>query len=269
MLEDITRSFTIAFTMRSGSNAICNLLARNGLGAPTEWFQSPLAACNGESWLDAFVRLVNEHQAEGVFGSKMSHNHRAALDECLRSAIPGYRRLDEVLPGHRWVWLVRKNKVLQAISLCRAEQSGQWAMTGPDDAKPVDFDYDFFHVLSRIMMIQGGELAWDLYFQQNGIEPFLIVYEDFFQNLDCQLPRLIDYLGGLPPGRSLDMSEGFVIQRDAMNRALERRFISDFTRVGETSFANEIGEPFDTWVRFFFQKGWRMPTHFDPTDHLY
>jgi hypothetical protein len=33
MFEDIARCYTIAFTVRSGSNAICDLLTRNGLGA--------------------------------------------------------------------------------------------------------------------------------------------------------------------------------------------------------------------------------------------
>src|ERR1700734_699452 len=98
IFEHVQRSFTIAFTMRSGSNAICDILAKNGLGSAGEWFQQPLAPIGDEPWLNAFVRLVNQNQAGGVFGSKMSHDHRAALDLNLRKAIPGYGRLDGVLP---------------------------------------------------------------------------------------------------------------------------------------------------------------------------
>jgi LPS sulfotransferase NodH len=259
MFANIIRCYTIAFTVRSGSNAICDLLARNGLGAPSEWFQKPPSAQNDQPWLDAFVRLINERQAEGTFGSKMMHDHRARLDERLRAAIPGYRCLDDLLPFHRWLWLVRKDKALQAISLCRAERSGSWAMTESANMAPGDYEYDFIHVLSRLLMIQGGDFAWEVYFQQHGIEPFVIVYEDFFQDLDRQLPKLIDYLGGLPPGRAaVDMGQSFRIQRDAVSYALRQRFISDLTRIGEDSFAQEMGEPIKRWERFFFDRRWRL-----------
>jgi LPS sulfotransferase NodH len=260
MFERVVRSFTIAFTPRSGSNAICDILALNGVGAANEWFQLPLTPRDGEPWLDAFIRRVNEKQAGGVFGSKMSHNHRAALDADLRQAIPGYRRLDDVLPDHRWLQLVRKDKVLQAISLCRAESSNRWAATDATQMQSGEFEYDFFHVLSRLMTIQTGELAWDVYFQQHGIEPFRIVYEDFFQDLEPQLGRLIDYLGGLPPGRaSLEVGPQYKIQRDEISNQLRERFISDLNRLGDPSFAAEIGPPWDRWLRFFSEHQWRSP----------
>lgn len=259
MFDEVVRSFTIAFTPRSGSNAICDILAKNGLGLAGEWFQQPLAATGDERWLEAFMRLVNTLQAGGVFGSKMSHNHRAALDASLRQAVPGYRCLDDVLPGHRWVQLVRKDKVLQAISLCRAESSDRWATTD-SQRDPGKFDYDFFHVLSRVMMIQSGELAWDIYFQQYGIEPLRIVYEDFFHDLEPQLKRMIDYLGGLPPGRaSLEIEAKYKIQRDDVSDEVRERFISDLNRLGDPSFPAEIGAPWDNWVRFFSERQWRLP----------
>jgi LPS sulfotransferase NodH len=258
MLEGITRSFTIAFTVRSGSNAICDLLGRNGLGVPGEWFQSLPAANGKEPWLEAFARTISQHQAQGVFGSKMSHNHRAALDECLREALPGYRVLDNVLPFHRWVRLVRKDKILQAISFCRAESSGQWVRPVADQVPSPDFNYDFFHILSRLIMIQCGELAWEIYFQQHHITPLIIVYEDFFRDIEGQLSQLIHYLGGLPSGRaSLDTDQRFEIQRDDLNNTLRQKFISDFTRIGEASLVKEIGEPLDRWNRFFFEYQWR------------
>jgi LPS sulfotransferase NodH len=260
MFDQVARSFTIAFTMRSGSNAICDILAKNGLGSAGEWFQQPITPIGDEPWLKAFVRLVNENQAGGVFGSKMSHDHRAAIDTRLRQAIPGYRCLDDVLPRHRWVQLVRKDKVLQAISLCRAESSNRWATTDASQMPSGELEYDFFHVLSRVMMIQSGELAWEVYFQQYGIEPLRIVYEDFFHDLEPQLRRLIDYLGGLPPGRaSLEIEPKYRVQRDQMSSQLREHFISDLNRLGDPSFPAEIGAPWDNWVRFFSERQWRSP----------
>ncbi len=261
MFEQVKRSFTIAFTMRSGSTALCDLLEKNGLGSASEWFQGPIARKGDEPWLEAFCRLVNEKQVGGVFGSKMSHNHRAALDAELRAAIPAYRRLDDVLPDHRWVHLVRKDKILQAISYCRAESTNYWVRT--DSSQPQsEFEYDFFHVLSRLMIIQTGDLAWDIYFQRNGIEPFRIVYEDFFEDLDRQLTSLIDYLGGLPTGRaSLELDPKFKVQRDEASNQLRERFISDLSRIGDPSLPQEIGRPWENWISFFSERQW----HSSPT----
>jgi trehalose 2-sulfotransferase len=258
MLQDITRSYTIAFTMRSGSTEICNLLARNRLGYPNEWFQKPLPAAEDRPPLDSFAAVVSQYQVEGIFGSKMSPNHRAALDEHLRSAVPGYRQLDDLLPGHRWVWLVRKNKILQAISYCRAEHSNQWASTQSDGTKAGDFPYDFFHILSRLMILQAGDLIWEIYFRERGIEPLIVVYETFFEDLDQQLPRLIDFLGGLPAGRtSVDTCTTYEPQRDEQSSLLRQRFMADLCRMGESSLASELGEPFEKWTRFFVEQQWR------------
>lgn len=259
-MQDIERSFTIAFTVRSGSNAICDLLQRNGLGVPSEWFQSTPELRNGESRLDAFTRLVQSRQAGGIFGAKMAHHHRAALDEWLRGAVAGYRLLDDLLPNHRWVQLIRRDKVLQAVSLCRAESSGVWAVKCAEGKKDAGLTYDFFHLLSRLMMLQGGELAWSLYFEQNHIEPFVIVYEDFFRDVEHQLPQLIDYLGGLPNSRMLlDFGQDFQIQRDTASDALRDRFAADLVRIGESSLIDEIGPPWNRWISFFEEHQWKSP----------
>ena len=92
MFKSITRSYTIAFTMRSGSNAICDLLKRNGLGNPGEWFQNRFSSRNG-TYSESFIDVVDRSEAGGIFGSKMSHDHRAAVDEHLRMSVPGYRRV--------------------------------------------------------------------------------------------------------------------------------------------------------------------------------
>jgi LPS sulfotransferase NodH len=258
VLLEVDRAFTIAFTMRSGSNALCDLLVRNGMGAPGEYFQKRLPARTNRAWLEGFASLINQHEVNRIFGSKMSHDHRAALDERLRASVPGYRCLDDVLPGHRWVRLVRRDKVLQAISLCRAEVSNRWAMRGTDARVSSFFEYDFFHILSRVMILQASELAWDIYFQEQKIDPLLVVYEDFFADLPGQAARLIEHLGGLPQEHpAIQLDQSLAMQRDEESYALRERFLSEFTRVGETSLVQDWGEDYVVWTRFFAEKQWR------------
>lgn len=258
----LQRSFTIAFTMRSGSNEICMLLAKNGLGAPGEFFQKPLVVeeqtASDTGFAQAFTRLINEKQVNGIFGSKMAHDHRAAVDEGLRHMVPGYRTLDDVLPGHRWVWLRRRDKILQAISLCRAESSNRWSSESSSAGSSPEPEYDFIHILSRVMMICAAELAWETYFSEFGIVPRVVIYEDFFQNRDRELSQLIEFLGGLPPGRAfVDNDHTFRVQRDQQSYALRRRFIRDLGRLGEKSATDDLGRPLERWHQFFFERGWR------------
>lgn len=252
----ISRSYTIAFTMRSGSNEICNLLAKNGLGNPGEFFQKSLPGSPGLI-LDSFSRIVNRYQSGGVFGSKMSHEHRAALDEQLGRAIPQFVRIDDLLPNHRWVWLVRQDKILQAISWCRAESSNSWAESLSDKTKRKEYQYDFIHIISRVMMIYTAELAWEIYFRQMQIQPLKIVYEEFFRDPDRQLKNFIAYLGGLPSGRkSIEKDATLAIQRNEQSYALRDRFVADLIRVGSNGLTTELGKPLHRWIRFFFERGW-------------
>ena len=257
MFPDLTRSYTIAFTPRSGSNALCELLARNGMGNPSEWFQRPPIPQAGESGIAAFVSVVNKYQSDHTFACKLGHDHRARLDEYLRHHLPDYCRLDDILPAHRWVWLVRRDKVLQAISQCRAEISGHWSGAEPGKQAPGDVEYDYIHILSRLMMIHAAEYAWKVYFEEYGIQPFIAVYEDFFQNVEAELSKLIQYLGGLPAGgRDIQMAQSFVVQRDEKSYQLRKRFIRDLHRAGEEGFALEMGERLKRWESFFFGRQW-------------
>jgi LPS sulfotransferase NodH len=189
----------------------------------------------------------------------MSHDHRARVDEQLREVIPGYRRLDDVLPAHRWVWLKRRDKILQAISWCRAEQSNEWAMAQAGTSKSsTNLNYDFFHILSRVMLILAAEFAWELYFERENIQPFVIVYEDFFADVPKHLRALITYLGGLDPARSsIDCGLTYQVQRTDNSYALRDRFAADCCRIGENSLVTELGVPLQKWMSFFLDFGWR------------
>lgn len=81
----------------------------------------------------------------------------------------------------------------------RAEVTGQWVVRDSVASQECRFDYDFFEVLARLGMIWCSELDWGVYFRQQRIAPYRLVYEDFFADLERQLQDLIAVLGGLPP----------------------------------------------------------------------
>ena len=225
-LQDVRRSYTIAFSVRSGSNELCHLLSLNGLGAPSEHFQD-LAREQTVADLDAsreIFSIISTHTANAVFGSKMSHNHRARVDGVLRRTIGGYRNLNDLLPDHRWVWLIRRDKIAQAVSLCRAETSGVFATVNQSTSPSPPPSFDYYHVLSRVMMLCANDLAWQTYFDEHEIKPYTILYEDFFSDLGSSLPALVDYLGGVREHGALTLATGFAVQRDNVSAEWTSRF---------------------------------------------
>jgi trehalose 2-sulfotransferase len=256
MATDVSRSYTIAFTMRSGSNELCGLLARNGFGIPGELFRDPLPRTPNLPGYESFRSIVIRYQRNGVFGSKMSHDHRAALDEYLRAVCPGYRQIGDVLPEHRWIWLSRRDKILQAISLCRAEISGKWAAT-EDPTNEFNFNYDFFHVLSRVMLLLSADFAWKTYFDAYSVQPLIVMYEDFFEDVPRQLERIINYLGGRCPAYDhFDIEKTYRIQRTLEDLDLRDRFAADLCKVGSLEMKNKLGPDLERWLCFFERHGW-------------
>lgn len=258
----VNRSYTIAFSVRSGSNEICNLLARNGMGSPAEHFQSMESFKREQSALHNLLDIVSRHVREGIFGSKMAHDHRARIDSLLRIEIPNYVTIADVFPDHKWVWLIRRDKIAQAISLCRAEQSGVWATPSLDlkEGRQL-YEFDFYYILSRVMMLSASDIAWATYFDTHKIHPYKIYYEEFFHDIDRQLFDLSAYLGGRPSScnsSTLHNVPTLCIQRDELSLDWYKRFALMLNRVGE------LGEPSNAirqnWERFFFGRGWLSRT---------
>src|SRR5439155_12146435 len=136
-----TTCYTIVFTPRSGSNLLCDVLRANGLGQPSEYFQHPLGVANAAYYRELGVspddfktfltRLVTDKSQNGIFGVKLTWDHKNVLVEALRRHFGRNDGLVALSPRLRWVHLQRRDKIGQAISLWRASKSGIWTSSTP------------------------------------------------------------------------------------------------------------------------------------------
>lgn len=142
--------------------------------------------------------------SNGVFGAKIMAAYLEGLAAGLRDAL-GDRcpaTLHEIVaaafPRLRYVRLVRADKVRQAVSLWRAIQTWQWR----EDAAPGavaaanggGLRYSF-PVLDHLRRgLEGEEEWWDAYFEEAGIEPLTIVYEDFSGQHDRAVRAVLRHL---------------------------------------------------------------------------
>lgn len=267
----IDRSFSIAFTPRSGSTLLCRVLGQLSCGRPDEYFQYPyasnrLSAHNCLSSAEDVLGFVESHAANRVFSSKLSNDQRAHLDERLESLFEGYRRLDDLLPAHRWVVLTRRDLIGQAISLYVARRTGRWHLQRGDrwDADP-DVVYDYFGIYADLLYLASSAVSLDAYFHSIGVTPFKLCYEDFLERPVQSLDELFDYLelqGPAPDASILHDGDLVPISRRAagLYADLRSRFLQDFLSMGRTDRRNRLGRELANWDRFFIEEQWARPS---------
>jgi trehalose 2-sulfotransferase len=268
--EGIHKSYSLAFSVRSGSTVIANTLSTFGLGEPAEYFQHPYTSNNwfqkvsAPSLLDSFRQLVLAHLQNGIFGSKMTHDHRAHLDGQLRNHLDGYKSLDDVLPGHKWIFLRRRDTIAQAISWHVAQTTDRWHMpSGNGEFVHDSVAYDFFSILSKLMIIGANEVNWRAYFGLMAIPYLEIVFEDLAADLDAGFSSILKFM-------DIERSvSGVVLEREgglesiakkskSTYESLTSRFTDDFMKLGEMDDAVRLGPSLEKWNDFFFKSQWRM-----------
>jgi LPS sulfotransferase NodH len=161
--------------------------------------------------------------------------------------IPRYRDLPlaellpAVFPDLTFVRVVRANKLRQAVSLWKAVQTATWredqakakaASIEEDGAPPyrsfaeehrpqLRFHYRAIAHLLRQILVE--ESSWDAFFEHTGIEPILIMYENFEADYETSTLRLLERLDLSPP-------QGFAFeprmkrQSDVINDDWARRY---------------------------------------------
>ncbi len=143
---DVLRDFpkllyAIVSTPRAGSTFLTGLLASMGYGRPTEhlrpWMvhliqQRPDGLFDGVRFLQTVICLSSENSA---FGTKLISHFIEDVLPHVNSTERSYLR--ELTGRFQIVYLVREDKLDQAISSIRARLTGVWHVTDPDARKPL------------------------------------------------------------------------------------------------------------------------------------
>jgi trehalose 2-sulfotransferase len=120
----------------------------------------------------------------GVFATKLMWNqlpdleqHAAALPEF--AGLAGADLLDRLLEHPSYVWMRRRDKVRQAISLWRALQTRTWRAEHPtagNERPTLAYSFDGIEHLRR--RLSADDEAWGRFFLHSLLDPLELVYED-------------------------------------------------------------------------------------------
>ena len=198
---DYPLPFFIATQPRSGFNLLMSLLNSTGeIGDSGEWLvnlpddlphDSEILSSVANYYKAATYRVNSRY-----WGMKLDMNH-------LRFA-KRFFELTAVAPSSlKWIWLIRKNKLAQAISLIKAIRTGVWHISkddkselGKQETLPnhcIDMEELWTEINNRI----EEDKIWSAYFAENRIEPHIIYYEDFIVSETWQqlVADIFDFLG--------------------------------------------------------------------------
>jgi LPS sulfotransferase NodH len=235
-------SYLVCATQRSGSTLLCELLrATDVAGGPDEYFEglreTGLARQPRQYFEDPSVQDIAERLTptlpgrpeqpgdfepwfryvlqrgstlNGVFGAKMMWNY---LDDFkLRMAeLPGLgdlsfnERLEAVFPRLKIIFMRRRDKVAQAVSLWKAIQTQQWRTESESDSEQVETDetpdaqYDYRAIEHLLNELHRWDARWEDWFHATGREPIRVFYDEFTVSRAATIGRVLDALGIDPP----------------------------------------------------------------------
>ncbi|MEM7537291.1 MAG: Stf0 family sulfotransferase [Chloroflexota bacterium] len=206
---NIQTSYAVCGIQRSGTSLLCEALKNTGLaGFPEEYFldawmeDGEWARQHGVTSREGYLNLVKEKgtTANGVFGTKLMWNYFGKSIQKLQE-LPMYEGLDapqllpKIFPNMHYIWIVRQDKVRQAVSWAMAGQTGHYTAWQAEENPPLQtpvFDFEFINNLHNLVI--EGESGWQTFFADCGIEPCKVVYEEFVNEYESTALRILDMM---------------------------------------------------------------------------
>jgi len=197
--------YFVATDRRTGGTLLCTALHATGVaGYPREDLAHWTEGLRGRSWryptLDEYLLAQWQQSASprGVYGLRLMFDHFTAL--CAAHGSPDWPQgwLQRVrLP--LWIFLRRRDRLAQAISLYRAERSGLWWDVGEPKIGVAPVPYDRAAIEDCHERLESSDRAWQAFFAEHELRPLEIFYEDLAVDLEGQVRAILDRLGVVPP----------------------------------------------------------------------
>lgn len=220
MPRQLYQSYVICTSPRSGSTMLCKLLEATKIaGNPASHFHEPSI----DEWLDdydldtsAFASkqemlkgIIQAAKARGrgesqVFGMRLQRGSFAFFMEQLNFLHPDrssdVERIVAAFGPTLFIYLTRDDKLDQAISYIRAEQTGLWHRRADGTElerleEQREDRYDPIAIKSQISEFSEFDTAWRSWFEEQSVVPLEVSYDTLSREPQKQLARILDRLG--------------------------------------------------------------------------
>jgi LPS sulfotransferase NodH len=134
--------------------------------------------------------------------------------------------LQNAFPRLRFVHVVRRHKLRQALSTARALQTGLWKVQkGKTPVREPQFDPELIE--QCLKEAERQEELWQSFFQRIGVAPFHVEYERLCEDYEATIRAVLDFLRiSLPRNARIGPAQT-VRQADEISRIWEERFLTE------------------------------------------
>lgn len=197
------KSVFICTLPRTGSSLLAaDMRSTKALGSPREFFLPNRYEKFTESWgvpqgdLDGYIKELHAKTASpnGVVAVKLMVRHLDFLtQQGMLPSEPGrLRNLTQHFGDVVIIKLLRKDKLRQAISLTKAQQTGKWGALKEQRAEPF---YDRDALIANLVRIVEAEAMWERELEASELPPAIsIYYEDVSLAREELLLRIAELL---------------------------------------------------------------------------
>lgn len=160
----------------------------------------------------------------------------ALIDKAYPDMPSDAARLQAAFGEVLYIHLAREDKLAQAVSMVKAQQTGLWHIA-PDGAElerlapPSEPAYDFERISGTLAQLEQYDAAWLRWFEAQGIEPLRIAYESLSADPAGAVASICTALGIPVPGPE-SLAPGVAKMADATSLEWMRRYRADSASAG-------------------------------------
>jgi LPS sulfotransferase NodH len=237
------RCYVVCTIPRSGSNLLTDgLRDTRRAGMPKQFFLPKAESrYSSEMGIDpvvdytAYVRaIVNTKITRNeVFGFKLMSWYLEDFVARLREAhgfgnstTSDLELLCSAFPRLRFIRIVRRHKLRQALSTARALQTGLWKVQqGKNVLREPEFDPDLIE--QSLHEAERQDKLWDDFFRWIAIKPFEVEYERLCLNYEKTIRAVLNFLRIKLPAAARVGPPVTTRQADEISRVWEERFLAE------------------------------------------
>ncbi len=237
------RALLICATPRSGTTLLCDLLRETGVaGRPNSFYRQQsidnyarrLGVAPGPDFERRYLAaIIAEGSGDtGLFAMRVMWPSLPELTAKLAALFPAETddagRIAAAFGAPLYLFVERRDRVPQAISRLRAEQSGLWHRHADgserervkDDNPPV---YDAAQLAAYVAEAEADNAAWEAWFAAEKIAPLRLSYEELAADPQGVLAKVLAALGR-DPAIALTVEPRTAKLADAESRQWAERF---------------------------------------------
>ena len=216
-------AYFICAMQRSGSTLLADGLRCTGVaGRPYEFFG--VGEHNRDHWRKV-LRISDDREylqkvisaattENGVCGAKLLSDQLRAFRHFLSleasTTISKDRTLSDAISERlgtvRYIWVKRRNRAAQAISLYRASRSTEWVRTkgSKSELTTGTIEFEFQRIDQFVLRSAARDKRWEEFFRTHHIRPLVVVYEEFAQTYESSLAAVLRFLGISSSGAKME-----------------------------------------------------------------